>query len=95
LTVVLAEIGRVLRPGRSAALIVRDANLEGLYLFTGPDLAAGAAGVGLIPKGDLIWHQAGSRLRPYGYPRAFVPNIVHQHILVLRNEAPRARSRRS
>ena len=47
---------------------------------------ARAAAVGLVPKGDLIWYQAGTRLRPYGYPRAFVPNIVHQHILVLRKE---------
>ena len=36
------------------------------------------------PKGDLIWYQAGTRLRPYGYPTGFVPNITHQHLLVLR-----------
>ena len=53
-----------------------------------------AAAVGLVPKGDLIWYQAGTRLRPYGYPRAFVPNIVHQHILVLRNEVARQSPRR-
>ena len=47
-----------------------------------------------MPKGDLIWYQAGTRLRPYGYPRAFVPNIVHQHVIVLRNEATRQRARR-
>ena len=41
---------------------------------------------GFTTKGDLIWYQAGTRLRPYGYPHAFVPNIVHQHILVLRAE---------
>ena len=50
------------------------------------DLAARAEPLGLVPKGDLIWYQAGTRLRPYGYPHAFVPNIVHQHILVLRAE---------
>ena len=50
---------------------------------------------GFVPKGDLIWYQAGTRLRPYGYPRAFVPNIVHQHILVLRKErAPSGLARR-
>ena len=49
---------------------------------------------GFVPKGDLIWYQAGTRLRPYGYPRAFVPNIVHQHILVLRKESRRRQSRR-
>ena len=85
--VVLGEICRVLRDRRYGLVIVRDAYQDGRYVFTGSDLAARAARVGLVPKGDLIWYQAGSRLRPYGYPRAFVPNIVHQHILVFRKEA--------
>ena len=87
MTDVFSEAHRVLRPGRYMALIVRDAYQDGRYIFTGSDLAARAADVGFVPKGDLIWHQAGTRLRPYGYPKAFVPNIVHQHILVLRKEA--------
>jgi DNA modification methylase len=78
------ELRRVLRPGGYACVIVRDAYQEGRYLFTGADLAARAGQVGFVPKGDLIWYQAGTRLRPYGYPKAFVPNIAHQHILVLR-----------
>jgi len=81
---VLGELARVLRRGRYAVLIVRDAYQDGRYLFTGADLAARAARVGLTPKGDLIWYQAGTRLRPYGYPTSFVPNIAHQHLLVLR-----------
>jgi DNA modification methylase len=96
MTEVLAELHRVLREGRYAVLIVRDAYQEGRYVFTGSDLAARAAGVGFVPKGDIIWYQAGTRLRPYGYPNAFVPNIVHQHILVLRREparAPRSKSK--
>jgi DNA modification methylase len=91
---VLGQLRRVLRPGRYATVIVRDAYQGGRYLFTGADLAARAVRVGLVPKGDLIWYQAGTRLRPYGYPRSFVPNIAHQHILVLRREAERARPRR-
>lgn len=93
--VILGELHRVLRAGRYAVVIVRDAYQGGRYVFTGSDLADRAARVGFIPKGDLIWYQAGTRLRPYGYPRSFVPNIVHQHILVLRKEdvAPQ-RSRR-
>jgi len=81
---VLGECRRVLRPGRYACVIVRDAYQDGRYVFTGSDLAGRAERVGLVPKGDLIWYQAGTRLRPYGYPNAFVPNIAHQHILVLR-----------
>ena len=71
-------------------LIVRDAYQDGRYVFTGADLAARADGVGLVPKGDIAWYQAGTRLRPYGYPRAFVPNIAHQHILVLRKAPARS-----
>ena len=92
--VAFAEVARVLRQGGYATVIVRDAYQDGRYIFTGSDLAARAAAVGLVPKGDLIWYQAGTRLRPYGYPHAFVPNIVHQHILVLRNEPARQPSRR-
>jgi DNA modification methylase len=79
---VLAGCRRVLRERGYAVLIVRDAYQEGRYRFTGSDLAARADQAGLIPKGDLVWYQAGARLRPYGYPKGFVPNIVHQHILV-------------
>jgi DNA modification methylase len=82
----LAKLRRVLRPRRYAIVIVRDAYQEGRYRFVASDLAARAAAHGLVPKGDLVWYQAGTRLRPYGYPHAFVPNIVHQHILVLRAE---------
>jgi DNA modification methylase len=91
---VFGEIRRVLRDRGYAVVIVRDAYQDGRYVFTGSDLAARAAMVGLVPKGDLIWYQAGTRLRPYGYPHAFVPNIVHQHILVLRNEPARHALRR-
>jgi DNA modification methylase len=81
---VFASLRRVLRDSRYATIIVRDAYQDARYRFTGADLAARAEKVGFVTKGDLIWYQAGTRLRPYGYPRSFVPNIVHQHILVLR-----------
>jgi DNA modification methylase len=81
---VFGELRRVLRPRRYAAVIVRDAYQDGEYRFTAADLAGRARSAGFVAKGDLIWYQAGTRLRPYGYPHGFVPNIVHQHILVLR-----------
>jgi len=92
---VFAEIARVLREGRYAVVIVRDAYQDGRYQFVGADLARRAETAGLVPKGDLIWHQAGTRLRPYGYPRVFVPNIAHQHILVLRREGRARHVRRA
>ena len=94
---VLRELLRVLCPDRYAVVIVRDAYQNGSYIFTGADLAERARRAGFTVKGDVIWYQAGTRLRPYGYPRAFVPNIAHQHLLVLRKEqrarGPKARSK--
>ena len=81
---IFAELRRVVHADRYACVIVRDAYQDGRYRFTGSDLAQRAERAGFVTKGDLIWYQAGTRLRPYGYPRGFVPNIVHQHILVLR-----------
>jgi DNA modification methylase len=92
--VVFRELVRVLRDGRYAVVIVRDAYQEGRYQFVASDLAARADAAGFVPKGDIIWHQAGTRLRPYGYPRVFVPNIAHQHILVFRRETNRRQARR-
>jgi DNA modification methylase len=89
---VFRELRRVLRQQRYAAVIVRDAYQDGSYIFTGSDLAERAARAGFTVKGDVIWYQAGTRLRPYGYPRSYVPNIAHQHVLVMRREsAPKRR----
>jgi DNA modification methylase len=74
---------RVLRPGRYMAVIVRNAYQAGEYIFSHADLARRAKAAGLIPKGEKVWYQAGTRLRPYGYPYAYVPNIAHQHIVIL------------
>jgi DNA modification methylase len=87
---VMGQLARVLRRDRYAAVIVRDAYQAGRYVFTGSDLADRATRAGFVVKGDVIWYQAGTRLRPYGYPHSFVPNIAHQHVLVLRRE-PRPR----
>jgi DNA modification methylase len=91
---VFRELIRVLRDGRYAVVIVRDAYQDGRYQFVASDLAARADAAGFVPKGDIIWHQAGTRLRPYGYPRVFVPNIAHQHVLVFRREPARRQARR-
>ena len=46
------------------------------------DVARRAEAVGFVTKGEKIWYQAGARLRPYGYPFAYIPNITHQYIVI-------------
>jgi DNA modification methylase len=80
---VLAGCQRVLKPGRYLALICRNAYQKGEYIFTHADLAQVAKVQGWVPKGEIVWYQAGTRLRPYGYPHSYVPNIAYQFILIL------------
>ena len=73
----------LLKPGRYMAIIVRNAYQHSEYMFTHVDLARRAKSAGFVPKGEIIWYQAGTRLRPYGYPYSYVPNIAHQYIVIL------------
>jgi DNA modification methylase len=79
---VFGQCFALLKPRKYMAVIVRNAYQHGEYIFTHVDLARRAKAHGFIPKGEIIWYQNGSRLRPYGYPFAYIPNIVHQYIVI-------------
>ncbi len=81
---ILEQCFRVLKSRRYMALIIRDAYQDGEYMFTHVDIAKRAKRQGLVPKGEIVWYEAGTRLRPYGYPYSYVPNISHQYIVILR-----------
>ncbi len=80
---VFARCFALLKSGRYMAIIVRNAYQHSEYIFTHVDLARRAKAEGFMPKGEIIWYQAGTRLRPYGYPYSYVPNIAHQYIVIL------------
>jgi DNA modification methylase len=82
----------LLKPQKYMVVIVRNAYQHGEYIFTHVDLARRAKLHGFIPKGEIIWYQAGARLRPYGYPFAYIPNITHQYIVVLQKPSRRPTS---
>ncbi len=89
----LRQCFRVLKPGKYLAIILRNAYQRGRYVFTHVDVARRAEAEGFVAKGEKIWYQAGTRLRPYGYPFAYIPNITHQYIVIL--QKPRRSSHRS
>jgi len=80
------ELLRVLKPHRYLALILRDAYQGGEYIHTSAIVAERYRQLGWKFKGEKIWYNTGTRIRPYGYPSAFVPNIIHQNILIFRKE---------
>ena len=85
---------RVLRSGRYLTLIIRNAYQDGRYTFTHAEVAQRAEAAGFVTKGEHVWYQAGTRLRPYGYPFSYVPNIAHQHIVTFRKPPRRNSPRR-
>lgn len=80
------ECGRILRPKKHLCVIVGDFRDKGQYRMFHADLAAACESLGYTLKGITILYQPHKRVFPYGYPSAYVPNLHHQYILVLRNE---------
>jgi DNA modification methylase len=77
---------RLLRKNRYLILITKNAYQNGRYQLVSKDLADIGEKYGFTLKGEIIWYQNGVRLRPYGYPFTYVPNIIHHNILILRKE---------
>lgn len=92
---ILEQCYRVLQNGKYVALIIRDAYQNGEYIFTHIDITKRAKQQGFAPKGEIVWYEAGTRLRPYGYPYAYVPNIAHQYIVILQKRKNTIKRRNS
>jgi DNA modification methylase len=84
---VFSECRRVLKPQRYLAAVVGDFRNKGRYHMFHSDLATSLEDSGYVLKGITILYQSHKRLFPYGYPAAYVPNLHHQYILILRNES--------
>ncbi len=78
---------RLLLRNRYLLVITKNAYQKGRYVLVDQDIAKMAESRGFVLKGEIVWYQNGVRLRPYGYPFTYVPNIVHHNILVLKKEA--------
>jgi DNA modification methylase len=87
LTGIFIECSRVLRRNQHLCVIVGDFREGGRYHMFHADLAADLEeATPFVVKGLTILYQAHKRIFPYGYPAAFVPNLHHQYIVILRNE---------
>ena len=90
----LAEMGaafdaftHVLEPDSYVVVFIGDMYRGGSYEFLSADLARAIDdATTLTLKAALVWYDPSKDLHVYGYPYAFVPSMVHQHVLVFRNE---------
>jgi DNA modification methylase len=77
---------KLLKQDKYAAVMIRDSFQNGQYIPASFHVAERFCKVGFRFKGVKIWYQTGSPVRPYGYPFAYVPNIIHHTILIFRKE---------
>ena len=84
----IEKSSKLLLKNKYLVIITKNAYQNGRYILVNQDIATIAQSCGFTLKGEIIWYQNGVRLRPYGYPFAYVPNIIHHNILILRKEVP-------
>lgn len=78
------EWRRVLKPKAYAAVIVSDFRHKSRYYMLHADIANSMDVYGLRPEAMIVIVQDNKRLYPYGYPTAYVPNIVCQFAVIAR-----------
>jgi DNA modification methylase len=79
---------RVLKPGKYACIVVSDFRHRSRYIAYHADLIEHLTreeyGGRFELQGITILAQNHKKLYPYGYPFAYVPNLHHQYIVILR-----------
>jgi DNA modification methylase len=83
---IFVECRRVLRPNKYLCVVVGDFRNKGKYHMFHADIANELEKVGFALKGITILYQPHKRVFPYGYPYAFVSNLHHQYVVIMRKE---------
>ena len=81
------ECARVLRPGKYMVVLIGDRYRKGRFIPLGVRVADALEKRGkFVLKGIRIWCNKSTLrpLRPYAIGSAFVPNITHQNVVIMR-----------
>jgi len=80
----LMNCGKALKHRGYLALIVGDFRHGKRYYPFHADIARGLESRGYVLQAMNVLYQRHKRVFPYGYPYAYVPNVHHQNIVILR-----------
>ena len=84
---IFAHATLALKDGSYIAVFIGDMYNGKEYHFLAADLAHTISSIGpYMLKSDMIWHDDSKALHIYGYPYAYIPSVIHQHILIFRKE---------
>ncbi|MEI7668432.1 MAG: DNA methyltransferase, partial [Erysipelotrichaceae bacterium] len=77
----------VLKKNGYMAVFIGDMYRGKEFHFLSADLARTISEIDdFVLKSDIIWHDDSKMLHIYGYPFAYIPSMIHQHILIFRKE---------
>jgi len=83
---ILTQCRPALVDGGHMCVIVGDFRNKSRYYMFHTDLASAMGKKGFSLKGLTILYQKYKRIFPYGYPYAYVPNLHHQYIIILKKD---------
>jgi len=74
-----------LKPKAYMAIFIGDMYHSGRYHPLSAYLSELLQDIGFTLKANLVWYDVSKKLNVYGYRYEFIPSMVHQNILILRN----------
>lgn len=84
---IFTNILPILKHNSYMAVFIGDMYRGKEYHFLSAELAKTISEIhGYVLKSDIIWHDDSKMLHIYGYPFAYIPSLIHQHILIFRKE---------
>ena len=84
---IFEKVAPILKPKGYMAVFIGDMYHGKEYHFLAADLAQTISQINnFVLKSDIIWHDDSKMLHIYGYPFAYIPSVIHQHILIFRKE---------
>lgn len=76
----------LLKPRAYLAVFIGDMYHSGRYHPLSAHLTGVLDSLGYTMKANLVWYDVSKKLNVYGYRYEFIPSMIHQNILVFRNE---------
>jgi DNA modification methylase len=85
---ILSKATKLLKPDKYVTVFMKNRYIDGKYHPLSHEMSVKIEEeTDLTLRGEHVWFQQGQRMYPYGYPYAYVPNTVHQNIMVFRKDS--------
>ncbi len=84
LKILIKHFYRILKHDKYFSIFTKCFYFNKEYKIISGDINYIAKKEGFILKGEKIWHDRREKIRPYGYPYHYIPNVTHYNILIFK-----------